>query len=401
MSQSPPLTVLCITSYEKGQDFMRECKRQGSTVLLLTVEKLRHANWPFEALDETYHIPSEMPLKDVIHAVSYLARTQKLDRIVSLDEFDMETAAALREHLRVPGMGLTTLRYFRDKLAMRAQAQEQGILVPPFVPIIHYDDIRNYMRDVAPPWVLKPRSEASAIGIKKIHAEGELWPILDALGDKQSFYLLEQFIPGEVFHVDGIVSERKAVFATVSKYGKPPMKVAHEGGIFTTHTLPRTSHDFKALQKMNADLMKALGMVRGVTHSEFIKADKDHKFYFLESAARVGGAYITQLVEASTGVNLWVEWAKIELAGGKQPYKPPKAKNLNSGVILCLAKQEHPDTSGYKDPEVHSRLSKHHHAGLLLLSHKAERVAHLLDAYSGRFAHDFMAVQPLPEKPTS
>lgn len=401
MLTAKPLTVLCITSFEKGQDFMRECKRQGCRVLLLTVEKLRHANWPFEVLDDTYHIPSEMPLKDVIHAVSYLARTQKLDRIVALDEFDMETAAALREHLRVPGMGLTTLRYFRDKLAMRAQAHEAGIVLPPFVPVIFYDDVRQFMKDVPGPWVLKPRSEASAIGIRKVHHEAELWPILDELGDKQSFYLLEQFIPGEVFHVDGIVSERKAVFASVSQYGKPPMKVAHEGGIFTTHTLPRASHDCKALTKINADLMKALGMVRGVTHSEFIKADKDGKFYFLETAARVGGAYITQLVEASTGINLWAEWAKIELAGGKQPYKPPKVKNMNSGVILCLAKQEHPDTSHYKDPEVHSRLNKHHHAGLLLLSPKSDRVKTLLDNYAKRFAHDFMAVQPLPEKPTS
>ena len=48
MPESRPLTFLCITTYEKGQEFMRECKRQGCRVLLLTAEKLRDADWPRE-----------------------------------------------------------------------------------------------------------------------------------------------------------------------------------------------------------------------------------------------------------------------------------------------------------------------------------------------------------------
>jgi hypothetical protein len=34
-----PLTMLCITSYEKGGEFMRGCKRLGCRVFLLTLEK--------------------------------------------------------------------------------------------------------------------------------------------------------------------------------------------------------------------------------------------------------------------------------------------------------------------------------------------------------------------------
>jgi hypothetical protein len=47
MIASRPLTVLCIASYEKGHEFLRECKRQSCTVLLLTSESLMNvANWP-------------------------------------------------------------------------------------------------------------------------------------------------------------------------------------------------------------------------------------------------------------------------------------------------------------------------------------------------------------------
>src|SRR5262249_1942983 len=160
------------------------------------------------------------------------------------------------------------------------------------------------------PWVLKPRSSASAIGIKKVSAEDELWPLLDALGDEQSFHVLEKFVPGEVYHVDSITDDREVLFAAVSKYGAPPMAVAHEGGVFTTKLIPGKSKDATELQTLNKDLIKALGLVRGVTHAEFIKAAEDGEFYFLEIAARVGGANIAETVEAASGLNLWAEWAK-------------------------------------------------------------------------------------------
>ena len=92
MPEPRSLTFLCITTYEKGQEFMRECKRQGCRVLLLTVEKLRDADWPQESLDETFYLPAEISIADIVKAVTHLARNQKIDRIVALDEYDMETA---------------------------------------------------------------------------------------------------------------------------------------------------------------------------------------------------------------------------------------------------------------------------------------------------------------------
>ena len=131
MSAVRPITILCVTSYEKGQEFLRACKLLGCTVLLLTIEKLRDGDWPKDAIDEMFYMPTELPIHELINAVSFAARTRHIDRIVALDEFDMENVAALREHLRVPGMGLTTVRYFRDKLAMRARAKELGAFANP------------------------------------------------------------------------------------------------------------------------------------------------------------------------------------------------------------------------------------------------------------------------------
>ncbi|HKT88907.1 MAG TPA: ATP-grasp domain-containing protein [Candidatus Sulfotelmatobacter sp.] len=400
MADRRSLTFLCITTYEKGQEFMRECKRQGCRVILLTAEKLKDADWPRESLDDTFYLPEEIPIPDIVKAVTHLARERKIDRIVALDEFDKETAATLREHLRIPGMGLTTMRYFRDKLAMRMRALDRRIRVPDFVPVVNHDDIRYYLDHLPGPWVLKPRQEASAIGIKKIHSGDELWPILEQLGDKQSSYLLEKFVPGDVYHVDSIVSEGEIAFANVSRYGKPPMNVAH-GGVFTTYTVERGSQEDSDLRATNGDLLSALGLLRGVSHAEFIRAKADGKFYFLECAARVGGAYINEMVEAATGINLWREWARIEISGGNGTYKLPPIRQEYAGVILSLARQENPDTSAYNDPEVVLRIKKHHHAGLVLRSADSGRIPALLEDYAQRFAQEFLAVEPPRDKPTA
>ncbi len=401
MAAARPITILCVSSYEKGQEFLRTCKNLGCTVLFLTVEKLRNADWPRDVIDEMFFMPDDLPVIDLIRAVSYAARTRHVDRVVALDEFDMENVAALREHLRLPGIGLTTVRYFRDKLAMRAKARECGILVPEFIQILNYDDLREFMGYVPGPWLLKPRSQASGIGMKKIQSAEELWPWLDQLGDRQSEYLLEQFIPGSVFHVDGVVSERAVLFAEAHTYGAPPLDVSHQGGVFTTQTLARDSADALALKEIHLKLIQGLGLVHGVTHAEFLKAHSDSRIYFLEVAARVGGAYISNMVETATGINLWREWAHVEVAAGKMPYQLPQAREDYAGVIVSLARQQEPDTSGYTDPEIVERIKKYHHAGFVLKSSSPERIEALLASYAQRFAVDFLAREPVPDKPSS
>lgn len=394
------LTLLCITSFHKGFDFLREAKRQGARVILLTSKSLENAEWPTESIDEIFYIPDvekEWNMNDVISGVSYMARTVHFDKIVALDDFDVEKAAALREHLRIPGMGDTTARYFRDKLAMRTKASHAGIPVPPFVHILNYDKIRSYLASVPPPYVLKPRLQAGAIGIKMIHHEQELWNTLNALGDKQSFYVLEKFLSGDIYHVDSIVHGKELVFSIVCKYGRPPMEVAHEGRVFSSRTVLRDSPDDDVLKALNKLTLRSFGLVEGVSHTEFIKSGEDGKFYFLETSARVGGAHIADLVEAATGLNLWAEWAKIE-CGADEEYVVRRQRLDYAGLMISLAKQEWPDLSGYSDPEVVWRLNKKNHAGLIFRSPEYQRVEELLGTYTQRFCKDFFTSAPPREK---
>jgi len=391
-----------MSSYEKGQGFLREAHRLGLNVMLLTGDKLKDANWPREALSELFTMPENLTAEQLRNTVTYWARSRRIDRIVALDEFDLESAAMLREHFRLPGMGLTATAYFRDKLAMRVKAKSAGIPVPEFSGVFHHDDLRHFMASVPGPWLLKPRTNASAIGIKTIQTPDDLWPVLDQLGDLQSNYVLERFVTGGVFHVEGITWKGEVLFSAPHQYGQPPMKTMHQGGVFTTRALHPESSDAQELVAIHKQVIAALGMVSGVTHTEFIKSAEDGRFHFLESAARVGGAYIAEVVEFATGLNPWVEWARLtaaELLG--EEYVLPVSKGDFAGSVICLARQEQPDTAAYSDPEIVHRLHRHHHAGLIVRSESADRVEHLVHGYSLRFLDEFCATAPVPDKPSA
>lgn len=402
-SESRPLNVICLASYFKGGDFMRECKRLGCRVILITKEKMLKEDWPHDSLDDLIAVLNDADVLLFIDLATFISRKMKPDLVVALEEFDVMTAALIREHLGLPGMSSSTAKTFRDKFRMAEAAKAAKVEVPDYVPLINSDDVRDFMERVPAPWIIKPRSDVSAIGIRKVEEAEQVWRAIDELNEREnlreraSYYLLAQFIPGEVFHVDSVVGDGRVLFAGANRYGRPPLEVAHQGGAYISRTIAHRSEDEKKLFEINRKLIKAFGLWRGAGHAEFIKSDADGKFYFLEMASRVGGAYIAEVLEAASGLNLWREWARIEVNGAKAArLKPPR--NDYAGIVLSLAKQEYPDTDSYNDPEIVYRVKKLHHAGLIVRSPKLERVEELLGQYAGRFAEDFVAVVPPLEK---
>lgn len=407
VSMSRPVSFICIASFFKGNDFLRGMKAAGATVYLVTSQKHADKAWAREALDDIFYIQqgpdNEWNMEDVAAGIAWLMRTHPVDRIVSLDDFDVEKGAYLREHFRSPGMGQTTARYFRDKLAMRVRAAEEGIPVPAFAPLFNNEDINHFADSVAAPWIVKPRGQASATGMKKIYSHNELWEHLDSLGGERHQFLVEQFKPGDVYHVDSLSQGGKVIFSRVSQYLATPFDVAHGGGIFRSVVVPFGSEDEKQLMKLNADVMTAFGMQYSASHTEFIKNRETGEFYFLETASRVGGAHLAEMVDASSGINLWYEWAKLEAAvASGQKYKLPKVRNDYAGIIVSLTRQEWPDTSQFNDPEIVWRMTDMpNHIGLIVQSKKRERVLELLDDYAARVQRDYHASAPAPTRPSN
>src|SRR5438067_2503882 len=207
------LTILCVATYLKGEAFLRECRARGCTVLLLTSDTLARAAWPHDAIAEVLTIARDAPDDDVRRTVAAAARRHRIARVAALDDFDVETGAMLREFLQLPGFGRTVAARFRDKLTMRTAARGFGLPVPEFVPLFNDAEVRDWTARVPAPWVIKPRSSAAATGIRKVASADELWRALEDIGDRRPYCLLEQFVSGDVYHVDSIVRGGRVAFA--------------------------------------------------------------------------------------------------------------------------------------------------------------------------------------------
>ena len=174
--------------------------------------------------------------------------------------------------------------------------------------------------------------------------------------------------------------------------------MSHYGGVFTSSIVPYRAKERKPLEKLNQELLSAFELEQGVTHAEFLQSDADGKFYLLEVACRVGGAYIANVLEHACNFNLWREWAKLEIADQDNPYKLPKLRKDFAGITLALANTDQPDTSHYDDDEIVYRVDKPKHVGLIFHSTKQQRVNELMSIYSERITSDFLAVAPAKER---
>lgn len=396
--------IVCIASEQKGNEFLDEAQNAGWHVTLVTRKKLLDEPWAWTALNDVKTVEDGALPSEYVRTIANIAGSRAIDRVVGLDEFDVMTAARAREHMQMPGMTSSHALRFRDKLAMRNIASSAGIPCPEFTGIFNKGKVDEFLGEVEPPLIVKPRYEVSAFGIRKCESVNDVWDVLTELDsrnnwrDHPSQFVIERFINGNVFHVDSIVENGKVLACGVSKYGTPPFSVTHYGGIFTSSIVPYRSKERKELEKLNQQLLTGFKYDRGVSHAEFLQSEADGKFYLLEVACRVGGAYIANVLEHACNFNLWREWAKLETATEEKPYKLPKLRKEFAGIALCLANTEAPDTSHYTDEEIVYRVTKPKHVGMIFYSKKQKRVDELLNTYSERIAADFLAVVPAKER---
>ncbi|GIZ08216.1 acetyl-CoA carboxylase biotin carboxylase subunit family protein [Flavobacterium sp. UMI-01] len=393
-------TFICISNYFKGTDFISHLHQLGNTVYLVTSEKMKDKPWP-ATIEEIFYMPGQdvdWNLEDLLLGISTLMKSKKIDAIVALDDFDVEKATYLRENLRIEGMGQTTGRYFRDKLAMRMRAKSCGISIPAFVSLFNDQDINIFLDSKPAPWVLKPRSEASSLGIVKLYDKETAWNTIHAMDNNRFKYLLEEFIPGAVFHCDSLIKDKTVLFSLTSQYLATPLEIAQGGGIFRSATITRNSDDDKTIRLMNEQVIHGFGLKHGVSHTEFIKSKETGEIYFLETSSRVGGAYLAEMVAAASGINLWKEWAAIENALVKNiAYQLPDLSEEHAGIVLTLANEQFPNLSSFSDSEIIFIVPLEYHAGLIVKSPSQQRIQFLLDDYAYRLTNGFSAIG-IPKK---
>jgi len=372
--------ILFLASYFKSTAIVEQAHDLGYAAVLLSREELRERPWP--QLEGALFLPQLDQPEVTVQAAGVLARDWNIRFVFPLDEEDVEGAARIREHLCLAGPGLTVAHNFRDKLTMRARARQGRLCVPEFVHLFNRAQIEHFTQKVSPDWVLKPRSKAGTKGIQKISSGPELAQALEELGDQSGFYLVEKEVEGDVFHLDSVVFRGQPRFVQAHRYGTPPFEICNSGGVFSTQSLDSQDADLPELLDFNSRVIQCLQLVEGITHIEFIRCPQSGRLFFLEAAARVGGANIDILVQETTGINLWREWIRVEAAAAEsKDYQLAECRRRHGGMLTCLTKMEHPDMSPYDAPEVKWKLNQPYLAGMVIVSEHKSKVDELMRRY--------------------
>ncbi len=384
-------SFLCISTHFKGNDFLKSLKLAGNKVYLLTHRQLQHRPWAWDSIDNTFYLEEKydgsLDLQATILSISYVMRTRRIDRIVALDDVDVETAATLREHFRIPGMGQSTSRHFRDKLAMRIKAIEAGIAVPAFSSLFNDNDLFVFAQKVKFPCVVKPRFNTSVFSVKKVNNAAELWEVVHHLGEHRPDYLVEQFRAGTVYHVDALGMHGRIIFSRCSEYLEAPFDVVLSSGIFRSAILPFGSEEEQLLTQLNDKILKTFGMQYSALHSEYIKDAETGELLFLDTETIVGGVHTAEMVEASSGINLWHEWAMVETAvAWGIPYQLPSLLYNYAGMLTAPTRQRLPNALLFEDPEIYWKMDEDFQVGLIVQSPERARVLALLDKYRKQIA---------------
>ena len=319
---------------------MRQLKRLGHTVFLVTSEKNKNEAWPFDDLEEIFFMPEKdgrkWDINLLISGTAHLFRSHKIDRVIALDDYDVWKGARLREEFQIPGMGETTARHFFDKLSMRIEARDAGIPIPGFTSLFNDDTIRQFLKTSKGPWLAKPRRDAGSLNIRKIADADAFWKWSEETGDHRHEYLLEEFRPGTICHVDSLNYNDETLFTRASQYLDAPFEVAHGGGIFQSKTMSNKDALAKKLINLNSKVLA-------------------------------------------------------------KKYHLPLVDDLQAGIIVTLSKYEKPDYDKFTDPEIWWKLHKKYHIGFIFQHKTEKKIDELLGQYAKVIKEEYATVVPLKE----
>lgn len=258
--------------------------------------------------------------------------------VLSCYEFDVIRAAHLRETFQLPGQNLTSAWMYRDKFLMKDTVRKKGILTPAFRKINTPIDLIDFIQTHQFPVVIKPISSAGSQNTRVLKNRQDLVSFLSS--PLPSDIMVESFIEGEIYHVDGIIVNGKVEFICTSKYLDALLNYKSEsytGGhlIHPTHPLS------KRMVKLTKQVVQALDTPSNTTfHAEWFHTPND-EIVFCEIASRVGGGRINETIKYTFGVDLFQAHFQTQLG---IPYHFPSAEdcmkvNTLTGRVLIMKKE--------------------------------------------------------------
>ena len=317
------------------------------------------SNWLNDNLDTTlissYQVDKSL-LKDINQFIYFekynddeelenlvikLHQQEKFDLLIALSEKDILRVAKLRELLGIQGQNYFSALLYRDKYIMKQFAKIIGLNVPEFSTFSEPCELMEKVSKIGFPILIKPLSKSGSEGVQVLKNKEEYDDYLEKKSLWGENYDVEQFILGDMYHVDGIVENNKLKFVSVSKYwnnlGKSTtlMESTQNTTItFADFTINKSDWEFLLLKGETKKFVEKSNFNNGTIHAEFIISEKDKTPYFIEIASRTGGLMISDTIEKKYGIIM--NEVSFYLQVGQKVTYPLKNEPENFGFLTVF-----------------------------------------------------------------
>lgn len=291
-------------------------------------------------LDAWESVRSPFDPRQVAQAVRRLGGVAAVDRIETVEERLIESAAAAREELGVPGLSLRSARLCRDKPAMKAALREAGIPCAESAAVASLGDLRAFVDRIGFPLILKPIAGLGSLQTYRADTVAELERAALALGvNKGEAAAVEEFIEGHEGFYDTLSVDGEPRLEFISHYYPSVLDALSNRAvapqIAATNRVGMES--YRELRDLGRRVIRTLGIGTSATHMEWFFGPKGLKVS--EIGARPPGERIWDLYCVGNDLSLYAAWARA-IAGARVDAVP--SQRLATGSV-----QVRPDRDGH------------------------------------------------------
>ncbi|MEX5575739.1 ATP-grasp domain-containing protein [Pseudomonas lijiangensis] len=271
----------------------------------------------------------------ILQEAQAIHRLHAIDFVIAFSEYDLDAAALVRTELNISGAKIADNLLCRNKASMKEALKGSAVRYPQYRNVLSRQDVEAFCHEHGYPVILKPQVGAASDGVVKIDRLTDIPDLLDFTG-----YEVEEYIEGDIYHVDAILAGDSTPYFKVSKYlntcldfrnGQPLGSVAVDNSRF-----------IEAVQAFTREVCVRLNLKDQAIHLEFI--ERRGELVFLEIGGRVGGGEIPFVAIRSEGIDLFELWTRAAL---KDPVAP--VKNRITGFLMM----PNPFTGGFAfDPKM-------------------------------------------------
>lgn len=240
-----------------------------------------------------------------------LNKIDPVTKILAFEEGSIIRAACIRKNLGIKGQTLEEALLFRDKYLMRKKLSKEGFKIPKFRKVDHFMDVVSFCEQFGYPVILKPRKKWASKGVIKIENKDLLSDVLYNISLDD--YLVEEYVSGQLYHVDGFFNGQSIEFSCCSMYIKNCLEAFEEGFGLGSIMLDIDSNEDKLLKNYTAEIFKKFEVdYNTIFHAE-IFIDKSGNPILCEIGSRLVGGEYTKNIIKSFSINLDEYLVKREL----------------------------------------------------------------------------------------